>query len=69
MLTTSKMRDKLRAAVKKAGSQSKWAAEHGVSPAYVCDALSGRRDIGEGIARPLGYEPVTVYVPVKEGAE
>lgn len=62
MITTDKMRDKLRAAVKVAGSQKKWADANGVSAAYVCDCLKGRRDIGEGIAKPLGYVPITVYV-------
>lgn len=63
-ITTDKMRDKLRAAVKAAGSQKKWAEENGVSAAYVCDCLKGRRDVGESIAKPLGYQPVTMYQEV-----
>ena len=63
MITAHKMRDKLKAAVKAAGGQKTWADANGVSPQYVCDCLKGRRDIGEGIAVPLGYKPVTMYVP------
>ena len=66
MLTADKIREKLRAAVKKAGSQKNWADANGVSAQYVCDCLKGRRDIGEGIAKPLGYQPVTVYLPVEQ---
>lgn len=66
MIPPDKMREKLKAAVKKAGSQKQWADANGVSAQYVCDCLKGRREIGEGIARPLGYVPVTVYVPASE---
>lgn len=64
MITIDKMRDKLRAAVKKAGGQKQWAVANGVSAQYVCDCLKGRRDIGEGIAKPMGYLPITVYVAI-----
>lgn len=62
MLTMTQMRSKLRAAVEKAGGQKQFAEQIDVSPQYVCDCLKGRRDIGESIARPLGFEPVTMYV-------
>lgn len=65
MISTDKMRAKLRDAVKKAGGQKHWAHANGVSPQYVCDCLKGRREIGEGISRPLGYVPITVYVPAE----
>ena len=61
MLTITKMRARLRAAVKEAGGQKKFADLIEVSPQYVCDCLNGRRDIGVSIARPLGFEPVTMY--------
>jgi DNA-binding transcriptional regulator YdaS (Cro superfamily) len=48
-----------------AGGQAKFAALAGVSPQYVCDCLSGRRDIGKSIARVLGYELVTMYQPTE----
>lgn len=65
MVTAERMRAKLKAAVKAAGGQKKWADANGVSAQYVCDCLKGRRDIGEGIALPMGYKPITVYVPAE----
>ena len=62
MLTMTQMRAKLRTAVKDAGGQKQFAELIDVSPQYVCDCLKGRRDIGQSIARPLGFEPVTMYV-------
>ena len=62
MLTITQMRAKLRTAVKEAGGQKQFAELIDVSPQYVCDCLKGRRDIGQSIARPLGFEPVTMYV-------
>lgn len=46
-----------------AGSQAKWCAEQGVSPAYVSDVLNGRRDPGKKILDALGYDAVTCYRP------
>ena len=62
LLTITQMRAKLRAAVKTAGGQKKFAEQIEVSPQYICDCLSGRRDVGIGISRALGFEPVTMYV-------
>jgi DNA-binding transcriptional regulator YdaS (Cro superfamily) len=62
VLTITQMRAKLRTAVKEAGGQKQFAELIDVSPQYVCDCLKGRRDIGQSIARPLGFEPVTMYV-------
>jgi hypothetical protein len=62
VLTMTQMRNKLRQAVEKAGGQRHFAELIEVSPQYVCDCLKGRRDIGESIARPLGFKPVTMYV-------
>jgi hypothetical protein len=33
----------------------------GVSPAYLCDVLHGRREPGAGILAPLGLERVVFY--------
>lgn len=63
MISSDRLRQKLRDAIQEAGSQKKWAKANGVSPQYVCDCLKGRREIGEGIAKPLGYVPVTMYAP------
>lgn len=56
----------LRREVAKAGSQSAWAALHGVAPAYVSDVLAGRREPGAVILAPLGLEKVVSYRRVKE---
>lgn len=57
------MKELLRRSVEAAGGQSACAKIFGVSAQYINDCLHGRRDIGKSIATPLGYEPLTVYVP------
>ncbi len=37
-----------------AGSQAKWAVTNGFSPAYVSDALGGRRALGERLLAAVG---------------
>lgn len=66
LLTPELIKDKLAEAVKKAGGQRAWAVIHGVSEQYVCDVMQGRRGIGQKLAQPLGYRPVTRYEPFKE---
>lgn len=51
----------LSRAVKAAGSQRKWAAEHGLSAPYVSDVLAGRRDPGAAVLSALGLERVVSY--------
>lgn len=51
--------------VQAAGGQAKWAAQAGVSPQYVHDCLKGRRYIGQSISQALGFEPVTMYAPLR----
>jgi hypothetical protein len=51
----------LRRQVEAAGSQKRWAAEHGVSPAYLNDVLLGRRMLGPKIAAALCVTEATVY--------
>lgn len=55
------VREMLRAACAKEGSQKAWARKHGVSPAYVGDVLSGRREPGEAICEPLKLERLVLY--------
>jgi hypothetical protein len=50
---------KLRAACKKAGSQSAWAREHGIQQQYVSLVLTGRRQPGPQILGALGLTRVT----------
>jgi hypothetical protein len=64
-LSSDQMRERLRQAIDCAGNQKAFAEKVGVSAQYVCDCLQGRREIGRSIAAPLGYQPVTVYVPIE----
>ena len=67
-LSADEMRDLLRRTAEAAASQSACAKALGVSAQYLHDCLRGRREIGKSIAAPLGYVPVTIYVPLKESA-
>jgi hypothetical protein len=62
----SDMRALLKVAIFDAGGQKAWAEANGVSPQYVCDALQGRRDIGESIAKAFKLVPITLYVPADD---
>lgn len=64
-LSPDEMMQRLREAVAKAGNQKDFAKAIGVSEQYVCDCLKGRRNIGHGIAEPLGYHPTTIYIPIE----
>lgn len=59
----------IRKAAKQAGSQSALAKQLGVSEPYLSDVLNERRDPGESILTPLGYERVTVYRRLKPPSE
>ena len=52
-LSADEVRERLRKACEDAGSQAAWARDHGVSPAFVCDVLCGRRQPGELITLGL----------------
>jgi hypothetical protein len=51
-MTADDVRALLRARIN--GSQASWAKANGVSPAYVSDVLSGRREPGDAILKALG---------------
>lgn len=51
----------LSQAVEKAGSQTAFARQHGISLAYVNDVLQGRREPGDKILRALGMERSVTY--------
>lgn len=55
--------DRLRAACAGAGGQARWAAQAGVSAAYVSDVLKGNRGPGETVLRALGLQRDVRYVP------
>lgn len=56
--------DAVVAALRKAtgGNISQWARDAGLSAAYVCEVLRGRKQPGLGILLPLGYRRVVRYV-------
>ena len=62
-MTTDDVRDLLKRACERAGTQGAWAKAHEVSAAYVSDVLLGRRDPGPAICEALGLEavPATTY--------
>jgi len=60
-MTEDQTRRLLREECQSAGSMRAWARKYNLSPAYVSDVLSGRRDIGPSICEALGLEKVTHY--------
>lgn len=46
----------LRQACVDAGGQSAWAARVGISGAYVCEVLRGRRTLSDRVLRGLGLQ-------------
>lgn len=54
----------LKAAVSAAGSAKAWAASQGLSPQYVSEVLSGRREPSVRILAPLGLQRVTIIAPI-----
>jgi len=66
MLTEHEVMERLRAAVDKAGSQRKFAEQHGLTVAYVSDVLRGNRALADRILATLGIErQVTTTVTYK----
>jgi transcriptional regulator with XRE-family HTH domain len=53
-ITEEEVRQRLREAIERAGSQQAYAAQIGVSNSYLSDVVNGRRLPGESILRPLG---------------
>lgn len=51
----------LKKECEKSGSQKAWAKANGLSQAYVCDVLQGKRGIGAAIANALGYRQIISY--------
>jgi hypothetical protein len=57
-MTADDVRELLKKACQKAGSNRAWAQANEVSPAYVSDVLLGRREPGPAILDPFGLEAV-----------
>ena len=59
------MRAKLADAVEMAGGQAEWARKHGFSAAFVCQMLSGQKEVSINAINALGYVRREIYIPVK----
>ena len=53
--------DRLKAGLRKAGTQRAYAAQLGISLAYLNDVLHGRRQVSERLAGKLGLVRETIY--------
>jgi len=47
------------------GTQKAAAKALGVSPQYLHDLLSGKREIGSKIAAQFGLKPIRIFVPIE----
>lgn len=61
LLTEEEARERLRSAVRGAGTAKAWATMAGLSPAYVCDVLAGNREVAGAVAARLGLRVVRRY--------
>jgi biotin operon repressor len=50
------------------GSQKALARHLGISPAYLCDVIKGRRDAGTTVLDALGLVRVVRYAKIEEAA-
>jgi hypothetical protein len=62
-MTEAELRDHLRATT--GDNLSKWAREHGLSPSYVAETISGRRAPGGKILEAIGFERCVDYQPIR----
>lgn len=60
-MTEAEVRRMLKREVATARSIAAWAAEHGVTPAYLGRAMAGKTTLGPAILRALGVERVVTY--------
>ena len=61
LLDEAALRELLREACAKVGSQQAWAKRHDLSGSYVTDVLRGRRGPGQGLLDAMGYERIVGY--------
>jgi hypothetical protein len=64
-MTIEDVKDMLREACLKAGSQAIWAQQHGVSASYVSDVIQGRREPGDKVLKALGLDRIIIYKRVR----
>jgi hypothetical protein len=67
-VTAEDVRALLRQRVDTEGSALAWSRRHGVSTAYVLDALAGRRGPGPAILEALGVEKADAVYRLREAA-
>lgn len=61
MLDEQAILERLRAAIRVAGSQQAFARQYGISAQYISDVAHGRRIMGQKILDALGLERVVSY--------
>ena len=62
-VSQSELLEQITRLVERWGSQNNVAARLDITPQYLSDIRSGRREISEKVARKLGYERVIQFVP------
>lgn len=60
-MTEQEVRERLHAAIGKAGGQRRFAEAHGFSVAYVNDVVRGKRDLADRILAVIGIERKIIY--------
>ena len=60
------VREALKLACFRVGTQQAWAELHHISPIVVSDMIRGKRDISTRIAATVGFERITVYRKIKK---
>ena len=56
------VREVLRAACEREGSQRAWAIKHGISPQFLSEVLNGRKEPSPAVLEPLGMRREVYYV-------
>ena len=60
-VTSRDLAEQVKRQVKYGVTQKDIAKQFGISAAYLCDFLQGRREAGPKILRALGYDPIPRY--------
>jgi AraC-like DNA-binding protein len=60
-ITDDEARALLRTAIAEAGTLREWAEQHGISPSYVSEVLTGKQAPGVKLQRALGLIRRVVY--------
>ena len=68
MLTRAEVKQRLRDACAKAGSQNKWAKRVGLSQTYVGNVLMGKIAPGPSLLKALGLKKVIMYQQAPKGS-